>query len=86
MMLVTILSPEKEIFKGTAKAVNVPGSSGAFEILDHHAPIVSSLKKGAIRLKTEDGQVRIFEIASGFVEVLHNEVSILVSGINELNP
>lgn len=83
-MLVNILSPEREIFKGNARSVNVPGSSGAFEILENHAAIVSSLKKGTIKMVTEDGQTRQFEIANGFVEVLHNEVSLLVSGIKEL--
>jgi F-type H+-transporting ATPase subunit epsilon len=84
MLSVSILSPEKEIYKGSAKSINVPGSSGAFEILNNHAPIVSSLKSGVIKMVGEDGAVKQFEISSGFVEVLRNEVSLLVSGIKEL--
>jgi F-type H+-transporting ATPase subunit epsilon len=83
-MLINILSPEREIFKGNAKSVNVPGSGGAFEILENHAAIVSSLKKGTIKLVTEEGQTKEFEIANGFVEVLRNQVSLLVSGVREI--
>jgi F-type H+-transporting ATPase subunit epsilon len=83
-MIVSILSPEREIYKGQVKSVKVPGSAGAFEILENHAAIVSSLKSGVIRLVEEGGSQKQFEINSGFVEVLRNEVSLLVSGVKEL--
>jgi F-type H+-transporting ATPase subunit epsilon len=83
-MIVSILSPEREIYKGQVKSVKVPGSAGAFEILENHAAIVSSLKSGVIRLVEESGSQKQFEINSGFVEVLRNEVSLLVSGVKEL--
>jgi F-type H+-transporting ATPase subunit epsilon len=82
-MQVTILSPEKEVFKGEVKSVKVPGSAGGFEILKNHAAIVSSLNPGIIRLIDMEGKEIYFEISGGFVEVLNNVVSLLVSGIKE---
>ena len=77
-MKVYILTPEKTLFEGEAKAVKLPGSLGQFEILDKHAPIVSSLTKGTVKLTDTKGEKHLFEISKGFVEVLKNEVNVLV--------
>jgi len=77
----SILTPEKEIFSGSIKSVKVPGTKGQFEILDGHAPIVSSLGEGMIRILDDKGQKQTFTIAKGFIEVLNNEVSLLVQGL-----
>ena len=77
-MKVFVLTPEKELYNGPASAVFVPGVMGLFEIRSGHAPIVSSLTKGDVRVKIEGGDSQTFTIARGFVEVLNNEVSVLV--------
>ncbi|MBK8196687.1 MAG: ATP synthase F1 subunit epsilon [Lewinellaceae bacterium] len=82
-MYLTILSPEKEIFSGAVKSVKVPGSAGQFELLDNHAPIVSSLSKGEVRILKEGGEKVTFQVEGGFVEMLNNEVSLLVSSVKE---
>ncbi len=82
-MNLTILSPEKEIFSGAVKSVKVPGASGSFEMLENHAPIVSSLLAGEVRILKEDGEKLTFRVSGGFVEMLNNEVSLLVAGIQE---
>lgn len=82
-MHIVILSPEQEIFSGPVKAVRVPGSAGSFEMLENHAPIVSSLEPGEVRLTLPNGQKKTFRIQGGFVEMLNNEVSLLVSGVQE---
>ena len=78
-MQLIILSPEKELFSGAVKSVKVPGSGGQFEVLNGHAPIVSSLDKGVVRVIEEGGEKREFAVDRGFIEVLHNEVSVLVT-------
>jgi F-type H+-transporting ATPase subunit epsilon len=78
-MKLTIITPDKEIFNGKVKSVKVPGTTGQFEILNNHAPIVSSLQKGEVRVITDKGEKLVFPIEQGFVEVLRNEVSVLVS-------
>ncbi len=77
-MKVYILTPEKTLYEGEAKAIIVPGSSGQFEILDRHAPIVSSLIKGSVQLTDNQGHKHDFPITKGFIEVMKNEVNVLV--------
>ncbi len=76
-MKLTIVSPEKKIFEGVANSVTVPGTKGAFEILENHAPIISSLQAGKVLVATGDGDVA-YDIKSGFVEVARNNVSVCI--------
>jgi F-type H+-transporting ATPase subunit epsilon len=80
-MNLVMLTPEKEIFAGQIKSVKVPGSDGSFEILQNHAPIVSALSKGEVRIVESTGEKKSFKIQKGFIEVIKNEVSILVTGV-----
>lgn len=82
-MNLVILSPDKEIFSGAVKSVSVPGTDGGFQILNNHAPIVSSLKGGEVRVVTDKNETLAFSVDGGFVEMLNNEVALLVSGIKE---
>ena len=87
-MQLEIVSPEKTIFSGAAKSVHLPGSEGHFQILNNHAPIVSTLKKGEILIDGVDNLDSDFlvfsngkaslEIKSGVVEMKKNKLIILV--------
>lgn len=81
-MNLIILTPDKEIFQGKVTSVNLPGLNGRFEVLDDHAPIVAALGTGEVRFKLAGGEQRVIAIQQGFVEVLRNEVSLLVTGID----
>lgn len=76
-MNLIIVSPESTVYQGEATSVTLPGTSGAFEVLDNHAPLISSLKSGEVIIKDAEGEKKI-SILSGFVEVANNEVSICV--------
>ena len=80
-MKVEILSPGKKIFDDEAISVQMPGTAGLFEVLQNHAPLISSLSEGKIKVKTKS-DTHLFDIKSGFVEVLRNNVSILIE-LNE---
>ncbi len=82
-MNLVILSPDKEIFSGAVKSVQVPGSDGSFQMLENHAAIVSSLNKGEVRIVKANGEKMNFSVHGGFVEMLNNEVSLLISGMQE---
>ena len=71
------MTPEKKVFDGEAISVQFPGVKGKFEVLNNHAPIVSLLEKGQVRIITNEDKVLKFDIEQGFIEVLQNEVSIL---------
>ncbi len=77
-MKVFVLSPQAQLFEGHAKSVKLPGTNGQFEILDRHAPMVSSLKKGVVYVTDVQGAKHQFSIKSGFIEVANNEVNVLV--------
>ncbi len=65
IMNITILTPEKEIFKGAIKSVKVPGTLGQFQVLENHAPIVSSLETGKVEIVTAKGEYQYYEPESG---------------------
>jgi F-type H+-transporting ATPase subunit epsilon len=80
-MNLEILTPEKKIYSGEVYGVQMPGISGSFEVLDKHAPLVSALKAGRVKvLKDKQNHVTSYDIQSGFVEVLNNKVTVLVEG------
>lgn len=78
MLTLKIVSPEKIEFDGTVSKVTVPGTLGQFEILDNHAPIISSLEKGEVRFMPIDGEQQTISINRGFVSVRNNDVDICV--------
>jgi F0F1-type ATP synthase, epsilon subunit (mitochondrial delta subunit) len=76
-MKVKIISPETLLYEGEASLVQLPGIDGSFEILNNHAPIISVLAKGTIRL-TNNKETQTFNIKSGVVESSKNNIQILV--------
>ncbi|MEE9373545.1 MAG: ATP synthase F1 subunit epsilon [Saprospiraceae bacterium] len=76
-MKLLILTPGKEVYSGEIQSVKVPGTGGQFEVLNGHAPIVSSLESGNVRVIDNSGEKMVFSIAKGFIEVVNNEVAIL---------
>lgn len=78
MLKLKIVSPERVEFDGEVTSVFVPGTLGNFEILIDHAPIISSLEKGAVEYVTDTGEKKTLIINGGFVEVQRNVVSLCV--------
>ncbi len=85
-MNLEILTPERKIFSGEVYGVQMPGISGSFEVLEKHAPLVSALKPGRLKvLKDKQNHFAHYNIQGGFVEVIDNKVSVLVEGAEEIN-
>ncbi|MCX7744336.1 MAG: ATP synthase F1 subunit epsilon [Flavobacteriales bacterium] len=76
-MQLEIITPDKTLFDGKAKLIQLPGTDGSFEILENHAPIISTLKKGKIKIVAENNQTEFIEVNSGVVEMINNKVIIL---------
>ena len=84
-MNLEILTPERKLFSAEVYGVQLPGTNGLFEILEKHAPLVSALKAGRVKvLKDKNNHLSYFDIQSGFVEVLNNRVVVLVEGATAL--
>lgn len=76
-MEVVLSSPKKELFKGKADSISVPGKEGIMQVLPGHAPILSKLCAGNIVISSESG-IKEFKILSGFLEVHDNQITLLV--------
>ena len=80
-MNLEILTPDKKLFSGDVYGVQLPGVTRLFEVLERHAPLISALKPGRLKiLKDRNNQVAYYTIQGGFVEVLNNNVIVLVDG------
>lgn len=77
-----IITPDKKVYKGQVKLVKVPGSKGSFEILNNHAPIISILDKGKVKVIDSDDKTDYYNISGGVVEVKQNNIIILAESIN----
>ena len=77
-MNLQIVTPDSSIFDGEASLVKLPGIDGSFEVLENHAPLISVLKQGELKVMKADKSETLFSIKGGVVEVLHNKVLILV--------
>lgn len=79
-MLIEIITPDKKLFDGEARLVKLPGVEGSFEILKNHAPLISLLEKGEIKIVGENNETTMVPIKGGMVEVNDNKVSVLAYG------
>ena len=82
-MTLEILTPEKTIFSGDVYGVQLPGIGGMFEVLEKHAPIVSALKTGKLKILKDKSATIQYSIRGGFVEVMDNKTTVLVEGVKE---
>ena len=72
-MKIEIITPEKRLFEGEADLVQLPGIDGLFEILNNHAPMISALGKGKVKIGNNN-EFNFIEINGGVVEVLNNKI------------
>jgi F-type H+-transporting ATPase subunit epsilon len=79
-MLLEIYTPDQKVFEGQVDSATFPGSKGSFQVLNNHAPLISTLEKGTVVFKTNNNQERV-HIGGGVVEVLNNKVVLLAESI-----
>ncbi|MBQ9417152.1 MAG: F0F1 ATP synthase subunit epsilon [Bacteroidales bacterium] len=77
-MKIKITKPDATLFEGDVKLVQLPGTGGKFEMLENHAPIISSLAAGDVRIVLPDGAEQKFAIRGGVVKGQKNELLLLV--------
>lgn len=76
-MLLEIITPETKVYEGEVKSVLLPGTNGKFEILNNHAPIISTLTAGQIRIVNNNDQRELFNINGGVIEMQNNNIIVL---------
>jgi len=81
-MLLEIYTPDRKIFEGQVDSATFPGTKGSFQVLNNHAPLISTLEKGTVEYKVKNS-IEEVTIAGGVVEVLNNKVVVLAESITE---
>jgi F-type H+-transporting ATPase subunit epsilon len=76
VLKVSVISPEASVFEGTTDSVVAPGHDGEFGILSDHAPMMTLLGKGTLRIGT-GSEARSFQIEGGFLQVAGNSVRVV---------
>ena len=76
-MLLEIIAPDQKLYSGEVDLVQVPGSKGSFEILRNHAPIISTLERGQIRIVDQKGGTTLFDVDGGVIEAKNNKIIVL---------
>lgn len=79
-MNLEIITPDRKVFGGEAVAVTFPGTEGQFQVLNDHAPLVSTLGKGEVVIDTGAGKQTLV-VDGGVVEVLHNNILVLAEAV-----
>ena len=81
-MLLEIITPDRKVFEGQVDSATFPGSKGSFQVLNNHAPLISTLDKGKVLYRGKNVEEELI-IGGGVVEVLHNKVVLLAESIIE---
>jgi F-type H+-transporting ATPase subunit epsilon len=84
-----IISPSRSVFSGDVRSITVPGTDGSFQVLKNHAPIISSLEIGIVKIEMLDGSTEFYSVSGGTVEVLNNKITLLADSIeksDEIDP
>ena len=76
-MEVSVLSPDRVLYTGDAHSVTAPGTLGSFSILESHAPLVTTLNPGLIKIISAEGE-KHFVVQDGFLEVRNNKITALL--------
>lgn len=79
-LFLDIVTPSKVIFSGEIKSITVPGTIGSFQVLKNHAPIISTLEIGVIKIETASGK-KLYATGGGTIEVLNNKIQVLADSI-----
>jgi F-type H+-transporting ATPase subunit epsilon len=80
-MRIEIITPDKKIYDGEIKSVRVPGKKGSFQVLKDHAPIISTLDRGSVRMIDQENNEIIYDISGGIIEVKANNIILLADSV-----
>ena len=76
-MQLEIITAESQLYSGEITSVKLPGMDGEFEILNNHAPVISTLDKGVIRVIDNNNKTENFEVNGGVIEMQNNKIIVL---------
>lgn len=80
-MYLEIVTPDEKVYTGEVKLVQVPGADGSFEVLKNHAPIISTLNAGKVKIVEDNDEEKFFDISKGVLEVNRNKIVLLAEKV-----
>ncbi len=80
-MYLEIVTPDEKIFEGEVVTATFPGTHGSFQIMNNHAPLISTLGKGDVRYTEDKQKEQFLTVDGGVVEMLNNKVIVLAEKI-----
>jgi len=80
-----IIAPDRVVFRGETTSVSAPGEVGGFQVLYNHAPLLSTLAVGILRVKDKEGSDTLFATGGGFFEVHDNAALVLVDSAERVD-
>ena len=84
-MNIEIISPDSQVLKDQVESITVPGTSGSFQVLKNHAPLISTFEIGVIKVKKSGSDIMHFTTSGGTVEVNKNKVLVLSDSIEKVD-
>jgi F-type H+-transporting ATPase subunit epsilon len=72
-----IITPDRKLYEGEIQAIRVPGSKGSFTVLKNHAPLISTLEGGMIKITNVRKGIDEIQVKGGIIEVKRNHVIVL---------
>jgi F-type H+-transporting ATPase subunit epsilon len=84
-MYLEILTPGSKVFSGDIRLIKVPGSKGSFEVMNNHAPIISTLENGNIKIVTKEKEILLYNIKGGVIQVVKNKIIVLAEFLTKVS-
>ena len=83
LLKLEILTPQKSIFSGYVESFTAPGTSGGFQILHDHAPFLTTITIGEVKVREADGNELLYSTSGGFVDVSNNTITFLADTLEQ---
>jgi F-type H+-transporting ATPase subunit epsilon len=78
VLKIRVIGPDRVIFEGEASSIQYPGGDGLYGILRGHAPMITTVEPGLLRIKDESGKEDVIALARGFVSICKDEIEFAV--------
>ena len=78
-----VIVPDRVFFEGPVLSIVAPGGAGSLGVLVNHAPLITTLVPGRLVITSPQGEKRSYQIGSGFLDILKNQVTLLTEGIKD---
>lgn len=85
LLKLEIVTPQKRIFTGYVESFSAPGSSGGFQILHDHAPFLTTIMIGEVKIRDADGTESSYSTSGGYVEVSNNKITFLADTVERMD-